>query len=95
MTREQRTYMARIISDMLKADNIIEASESKDMKKLMSDYGTTNQEMIEARKILFIRLFPLQNLKGSEIYHCCQHCRFYCNILPSLYSNVTVRTHYK
>lgn len=51
MIKEQRTEIARIISDMIKADNIIEESESKDMKKLMSDYGTTNQEMSEARKI--------------------------------------------
>lgn len=37
MTREQRTAMARIISDMIKADNIIEESEIRDMKKLMSE----------------------------------------------------------
>ena len=29
MTKEQRTAMARIISDMIKADNIIEESEIK------------------------------------------------------------------
>ena len=45
--------MARIISNMIKADNIIEESEIKDMKKLMSDYGITYQEMSEARKIRF------------------------------------------
>lgn len=38
MTKEQRTAMARIISDMIKADNIIEESEIEDMKKLMSGY---------------------------------------------------------
>lgn len=53
MTREQRTAMARIISNMIKADNIIEESEIKDMKKLMSDYGITYLEMSEARKIRF------------------------------------------
>lgn len=53
MTREQRTAMARIISNMIKADNIIEESEIKDMKKLMSDYGITHLEMSEARKIRF------------------------------------------
>lgn len=68
MTREQRTAMARIISNMIKADNIIEESEIKDMKKLMSDYGITHQEMSEARKIRFIRLFPLHNLKGCEFF---------------------------
>lgn len=53
MTKEQRTAMARIISDMIKADNIIEESEIKDMKKLMSDYSITHQEMNTARKIRF------------------------------------------
>ena len=53
MTREQRTAMARIISDMIKADNIIEESEIKDMKKLMSDYSITHHEMSDARKIRF------------------------------------------
>ena len=50
MTREQRTAIARIISDMIKADNIIEESEIKDMKKLMSEYAITHQEMSDARK---------------------------------------------
>jgi hypothetical protein len=53
MTKEQRTAIARIISDMIKADNIIEESEIKDMKKLMSDYAITHQEMSNARKIRF------------------------------------------
>ncbi len=53
MTKEQRTAMARIISDMIKADNIIEESEIKDMKKLMSEYVITHQEMSDARKIRF------------------------------------------
>ena len=53
MTREQRTAIARIISDMIKADNIIEESEIKDMKQLMFDYSITHQEMSDARKIRF------------------------------------------
>ena len=53
MTREQRTAIARIISDMIKADNIIEESEIKDMKRLMSEYSITHQEMSDARKIRF------------------------------------------
>ena len=53
MTREQRTAMARIISDMIKADNIIEESEIRDMKRLMSEYAITHQEMSDARKIRF------------------------------------------
>ena len=53
MTKEQRTAMARIISDMIKADNIIEESEIKDMKKLMSEYAINHQEMSDTRKIHF------------------------------------------
>ena len=53
MTKEQRTAMARIISDMIKADNIIEETEIRDMKKLMSEYAITHQEMSDARKIRF------------------------------------------
>ena len=51
MTKEHRTAMARIISDMIKADNIIEESEIKDMKKLMSDYAITHHKMSDACKI--------------------------------------------
>lgn len=53
MTKEQRTAIARIISDMIKADNIIEESEIKEMKRLMSKYSITHKEMSEARKIRF------------------------------------------
>lgn len=53
MTREQRTAIARIISDMIKADNIIEETEIKDMKMLMSKYSLTHQDMSDARKIRF------------------------------------------
>ena len=53
MTREQRTAIARIISDMIKADNIIEETEIKDMKILMSKYSLSHQEMSDARKIRF------------------------------------------
>ena len=53
MTKEQRTAIARIISDMIKADNIIEESEIKDMKQLMSEYSITHLEMNDARKNRF------------------------------------------
>ena len=53
MTKEQRTAIARIISDMIKVDNIIEESEIRDMKRLMSEYSITHQEMNDARKIRF------------------------------------------
>ena len=46
MTKEQRTAIARIISDMIKADNIIEESEIKDMKQLMSE--NSQKEMKDA-----------------------------------------------
>lgn len=53
MTHEHRTAMARIISDMIKADNIIEESEIKDMKELMAYYSLTQQDMSDARNIRF------------------------------------------
>ena len=52
MTKEQRIAIARIISDMIKADNIIEESEIKDMKRLMSGYSITHHKMRDTRKIL-------------------------------------------
>ena len=33
MTKEQRTSIARSVSDMMKADNIVEESEIRDMKR--------------------------------------------------------------
>ena len=53
MTKDQRTAIARIISDMIKADNIIEESEIKDMKRFMSEDSVTHHEMSDARKIRF------------------------------------------
>lgn len=42
MTKEQRTAMARIICDMIKADIIIEENEIKDMKNFMSECAITH-----------------------------------------------------
>ena len=53
MTHEQRTAIARIISDMIKADNIIEESEIRDMKQLMDNYSLTQHDMCAAHKIRF------------------------------------------
>ena len=39
MTKEQRIAIARVVSDMIKADNIIEESEINDMKEIMSYYS--------------------------------------------------------
>lgn len=67
MTREQRISMARIISDMIKADNIIEESEIKDMKDLMSIYSITQQDMNDARSYRFSDAVTiLQGLSKKE-----------------------------
>ena len=67
MTKEQRTAMARIISDMIKADNIIEESEIRDMKKLMSRYAITQQDMSDARNVRFSEaVMTLQDMPKKE-----------------------------
>lgn len=44
MTKEQRTAIARVISDMIKADNIIEESEIRENKvKLEKRIGRRNR----------------------------------------------------
>lgn len=53
MTKEHRTAMARIISDMIKADNIIEDGEIRDLKQLMDRYAITRQNMSDSRNIRF------------------------------------------
>lgn len=53
MTKEQRVAIARIISDMIKADNIIEESEIFDMKQINEAYHITREDMIEARHTRF------------------------------------------
>lgn len=59
MTKEQRIAIGRIISDMIKADNIIEETEIRDMKRLMSDYSLSHQDMIDARNIKFSDAVPI------------------------------------
>ena len=67
MTKEQRTAMARIISDMIKADNIIEESEIMDMKSLMKKYSIMQQDMSDARNIRFSdAVMILQDLSKPE-----------------------------
>lgn len=67
MNKDQRTAMARIISDMIKADNIIEENEIKDMKMLMSKYSITQQDMSNARNIKFSEaVMILQNTSKKE-----------------------------
>lgn len=59
MTREQRIAISRIISDMIKADNIIEETEILDMKRLMVDYSLSHQDMEAARNIKFSDAVPV------------------------------------
>lgn len=59
MTREQRIAISRVISDMIKADNIIEETEIRDMKRLMLDYSLTHQDMTDARNIKFSDAIPV------------------------------------
>lgn len=76
MTKEHRIALARIISDMIKADNIIEESEIRDMKQLMTEYGISHQEMSEACMIRFsdavntLKELPLKERKAffDKIY---------------------------
>lgn len=65
MTKEQRTAMARIISDMIKADNIIEESEIKDMKKLMSEYAIC--ELYTPRQRCRANFTILPSLHGNVV----------------------------
>lgn len=67
MTKEQRIAMARIISDMIKADNIIEENEIMDMKKLMSKYSITQQDMSDARNVRFSEaVMILQDMQRKD-----------------------------
>lgn len=53
MTIEHKTAMARIISDMIKADNIIEEKEICSMQTIMKHYSISQKNMSDARKIRF------------------------------------------
>ncbi len=67
MTKEQRIAISRVISDMIKADNIIEETEIQAMKQLMSDYSLTHQDMEAARNIKFSDAIPvLKELSQKE-----------------------------
>ncbi len=67
MTKQQRISLARIISDMIKADNIIEEREIRGMKHLMDKYGITKDNMSDARGIRFSdAVNRLKDMKHSE-----------------------------
>ena len=53
MTREHRIAIARIISDIIRADNIIEESEIKLLHEYMKSYGIKRSHMEEARRMRF------------------------------------------
>lgn len=52
-TTKERIAIARIVSDMIKADNIIEESEIEMLNKLKGKYNLDNHIMSEARHIMF------------------------------------------
>lgn len=67
MTNRQKSSLARIISDMIKADNIIEEREIREMKCLMDFYGIENRHMVEAREMRFSdAVNELRNLDAHE-----------------------------
>lgn len=74
MTKEQRTAIARIISDMIKADNIIEENEIKNMKVLMSKYSITQKDMSDARHLRFsnavMLLQDMTKMERQELFDC-------------------------
>lgn len=53
MTKEQRIAISRVISDMIKADSIIEESEILDMKRMMIEYSLSHNDMEQARQMKF------------------------------------------
>lgn len=74
MTHEQRIALARIISDMIRADNIIEESEIRDMKSFISKYSIAQTEMSDARNMRFSEavtvLQDLPNRERQDIFDC-------------------------
>lgn len=53
MTNRQRVAIARIISDMIKADNIIEEREISDMKLLKTKYDIQSRQVADSRGMRF------------------------------------------
>lgn len=86
MTHDQRTALARIISDMIRADNIIEESEIRDMKSFISRYSITQTEMSDARNMRFSEAITiLQELSLKE-----RHDVFDCIYKMALSDNICV-----
>ena len=74
MTKERRTAMARVISDMIKD---IEESKINDMKKLMSEYVIPCMTRSE---------FDNVGSANCTIFHLCRQC---CYIIQSLQQEIT------
>lgn len=72
MTQKQKSALARIISDMIKADNIIDIGEIQAMQELTIKYGISPQNMEQARKMRFSdsvnELKSLEQEEREEIY---------------------------
>ena len=67
MTKEQIIAISRVISDMIKADNIIEETEIQDMKQLMSDYSLTRQDMEAAQNIKLSDAIPVLRVLPKKV----------------------------
>lgn len=53
MTRDQRVAISRILSDIIKADGIIEAKAMTEMMRLLEEYHVSPQEQSDSHKMLF------------------------------------------
>lgn len=66
-TTKERIAIARIVSDMIKADNIIEESEIEMLNKLKKDYNLDSRTLSEARHIRFsTAIADLECMKDEE-----------------------------
>ena len=63
-TNKERIAIARIVSDMIKADNIIEESEIEMLNKFKSIYNIDSHILSEARHVKFSA--AVSNLEGLE-----------------------------
>ena len=52
-TKQEKIAIARVFSDMIKADNIIEESEIDMLNKIKREYGIDSQILVRARQIKF------------------------------------------
>ena len=71
-TTKERIAIARIVSDMIKADNIIEEAEIEMLNKFKNDYNIDSRILNEAQHIMFSQavsnLISLKDQKKIEIF---------------------------